>query len=110
VIAAIVLSCEPLMGIRHTITMPLFIGSNALLPVDLMPSWLRVLSHVNPLSCEVDGSRGLLSGTLADVGLYFGGPPGRQTSRSVSPLRCSAGWAGESNITGNTGLTRTCLP
>jgi len=33
--------------------MPVFFGSNALYPVDLMPSRLKVLSHVNPLNYQV---------------------------------------------------------
>jgi ABC-2 type transport system permease protein len=72
VIAGIVLSRERLMGIGQAITMPLFFGSNALYPVDLMPSWLKVLSHVNPLSYQVDALRGLLIGTPAHLGLDFG--------------------------------------
>jgi ABC-2 type transport system permease protein len=59
------------MGIGQAITMPLFFGSNALYPVDLMPSWLKVLSHVNPLSYQVDALRGLLIGTPAHLGLDF---------------------------------------
>jgi ABC-2 type transport system permease protein len=43
--------------------MPLFFASNALYPVNVMPAWLRVLSHVNPLSYEVDALRALLIGT-----------------------------------------------
>jgi ABC-2 type transport system permease protein len=60
------------MGIGQAITMPLFFGSNALYPVDLMPGWLRVFSHVNPLSYQVDALRGLLIGTPANIGLDFG--------------------------------------
>jgi ABC-2 type transport system permease protein len=71
VIAGIVLSRERLMGIGQAITMPLFFGSNALYPVDLMPSWLKVLSHVNPLSYQVDALRGLLIGTPAHLGTDF---------------------------------------
>jgi ABC-2 type transport system permease protein len=72
VIAGIVLSKERLMGIGQAITMPLFFGSNALYPVNLMPGWLRVLSHVNPLSYQVDALRGLLIGTPANLALDFG--------------------------------------
>ncbi|MEU0515800.1 ABC transporter permease [Amycolatopsis sp. NPDC006125] len=72
VIAGLVLSRERLMGIGQAITMPLFFGSNALYPVDLMPGWLRVLSHVNPLSYEVDALRGLLIGTADHVWVDFG--------------------------------------
>ena len=37
-----------------------------------MPGWLRVLSHINPLSYEVDALRGMLIGTHAHVLLDFG--------------------------------------
>jgi ABC-2 type transport system permease protein len=53
------------------ITMPLFFASNALYPVNLMPGWLKVLNHVNPLSYEVDALRGLLIGTPARLWLDF---------------------------------------
>jgi ABC-2 type transport system permease protein len=66
-IAGIAMSRDRLMGIGQAITMPLFFGSNALYPVDLMPGWLRVISHVNPLSYEVDGLRHLLIGTPGNL-------------------------------------------
>ncbi|WP_424531055.1 ABC transporter permease [Sphaerisporangium viridialbum] len=59
------------MGIGQAITMPLFFGSNALYPVALMPAWLQVISHANPLSYEVDALRGLLIGTPAHLPLDF---------------------------------------
>jgi ABC-2 type transport system permease protein len=71
-IAGIVMSRERLMGIGQAITMPLFFASNALYPVDLMPTWLQVLNHINPLSYEVDALRGLLLGTPANLVLDFG--------------------------------------
>ena len=60
------------MGIGQAITMPLFFASNALYPVALMPGWLQVINHVNPLSYEVDALRGLLIGTPANLSLDFG--------------------------------------
>jgi ABC-2 type transport system permease protein len=66
-IAGIVLKRERLMGIGQAIMMPLFFASNALYPVELMPPWLRAISHVNPLSYEVDALRGLLLGTPAHL-------------------------------------------
>ncbi len=59
------------MGIGQAITMPLFFGSNALYPVQLMPGWLQVVSRINPLSYEVDGLRGLLIGTHAALAVDF---------------------------------------
>jgi ABC-2 type transport system permease protein len=71
-IAGLVLSRDRLMGIGQAITMPLFFASNALYPVELMPGWLQVINHVNPLSYEVDALRGLLVGTEATITLDFG--------------------------------------
>ena len=68
-IAGLVLSRERLMGIGQAIMMPLFFGSNALYPIAVMPTWLRVFSRANPLSYEVDALRGLLIGTSAHVAL-----------------------------------------
>ena len=62
-LAGLVRSRDRLMGIGQAITMPLFFASNALYPVDVMPSWLHVLSTVNPLSYEVDALRAMLIGT-----------------------------------------------
>ena len=71
-IAGIVLKRERLLGIGQAIMMPLFFASNALYPVALMPAWLRAISHVNPLSYEVDALRGLLLGTPSHLALDFG--------------------------------------
>jgi ABC-2 type transport system permease protein len=62
-LAGLVRNRDRLMGIGQAITMPLFFASNALYPVNMMPTWLRVLSKVNPLSYEVNALRGLLIGT-----------------------------------------------
>lgn len=71
-IAGIVLSRDRLMGIGQAITMPLFFASNALYPVELMPGWLQVINHINPLSYEVEALRGLMIGTPARLLLDFG--------------------------------------
>ena len=60
------------MGIGQVITMPLFFASNAIYPIDMMPPWLQVVSHVNPLTYQVDALRALMlaGGTSAyGVGL-----------------------------------------
>jgi ABC-2 type transport system permease protein len=62
-LAGLVRSRDRLMGIGQAITMPLFFASNALYPVDVMPTWLHGLSTVNPLSYEVHALRALLIGT-----------------------------------------------
>lgn len=71
-IAGLVLSRDRVMGIGQAITMPLFFASNALYPIDLMPSWIRWLGHINPLSYEVNALRGLLIGTPTNLWLDFG--------------------------------------
>jgi ABC-2 type transport system permease protein len=71
-IAGLVLKRDRLMGIGQAIMMPLFFASNALYPVAVMPTWLRFLSHVNPLSYEVEALRGLLIGTPARLWLDLG--------------------------------------
>ena len=62
-LAGILLKRERMMGIAQAITMPLFFGSSALYPIDLMPPWLRAISAVNPLSHMVDALRGVLLDT-----------------------------------------------
>jgi ABC-2 type transport system permease protein len=59
------------MGFGQVITMPLFFASNALYPIDVMPTWLQVVSRINPLSYLVDALRGLLVGTPAHVLVDF---------------------------------------
>lgn len=71
IIAGLVLVRDRLMGIGQAITMPLFFASNALYPVAMMPSWLRGLSAVNPLSYEVSALRSLLIGTPTTLWVDF---------------------------------------
>jgi len=63
-LAAVLLKTrERFMGFGQVITMPLFFASNAIYPVSIMPTWLHVLTRVNPLSYLVDLLRGYLIGT-----------------------------------------------
>ena len=71
-IAGMVLSRDRMIGIGQAIMMPLFFASNALYPVALMPGWLQVVNHLNPLSYQVEALRGLLIGTPARLPLDFG--------------------------------------
>jgi ABC-2 type transport system permease protein len=70
-IAGLVLKRDRLMGIGQAITMPLFFASNALYPVSVMPHWLRIVSHVNPLTYEVAALRGLLIHQPTNLWLDF---------------------------------------
>jgi ABC-2 type transport system permease protein len=50
--------------------MPLFFASNAIYPISIMPPWLQVVSHVNPLTYEVDALRALmLAGGTSTYGI-----------------------------------------
>ncbi len=60
IIACIVKTRERFMGIGQVLTMPLFFASNAIYPISIMPAWLQVISHVNPLTYEVDALRALM--------------------------------------------------
>ena len=75
VIACVVKTRERFMGIGQLLTMPLFFASNAIYPLELMPTWLRVVAHVNPLTYLVDGLRGsmvLHGGSGFGLGLDYG--------------------------------------
>ncbi len=60
IIACLVKTRERFMGIGQVLTMPLFFASNAIYPISIMPGWLQVISHINPLTYEVDALRGLM--------------------------------------------------
>jgi ABC-2 type transport system permease protein len=60
IVACLVKTRERFMGIGQVLTMPLFFASNAIYPISIMPGWLRVISHLNPLSYEVDALRALM--------------------------------------------------
>ncbi len=60
IIACIVKTRERFMGIGQVLTMPIFFASNAIYPLSLMPHWLNVVSHANPLTYEVDALRTLM--------------------------------------------------
>jgi ABC-2 type transport system permease protein len=48
------------MGIGQLLTMPLFFASSAIYPISIMPRWLKVIAHANPLTYVVDGLRSLM--------------------------------------------------
>ena len=78
IIACLVKTRERFMGIGQVLTVPIFFASNAIYPLSLMPDWLRAISHVNPLTYEVDALRALMLaegasdyGLLLDFGVLF---------------------------------------
>lgn len=71
ILAALVRTRERFMGIGQLVVMPLFFASSALYPLAIMPAWLRVVAHANPLSYEVHGMRDLLLGISAGGALWL---------------------------------------
>ena len=65
ILASLVRTRERFMGIGQMVMMPLFFASSALYPLAIMPAWLRVVAHGNPLTYEVHGMRSLLLGVGA---------------------------------------------
>ncbi len=59
-VACIVKTRERFLGIGQLLTMPLFFASNAIYPIAIMPKWLQILSHLNPLTYLVDVLRGFM--------------------------------------------------
>jgi ABC-2 type transport system permease protein len=58
------------MGVGQVLTMPLFFASNAIYPTSIMPDWLKVISHLNPLTYVVDALRTfMLAGSTSTFGL-----------------------------------------
>jgi ABC-2 type transport system permease protein len=69
IIACLVKTRERFMGIGQVLTMPLFFASNAIYPLSLMPKWLQITAHFNPLTYQVDGLRALMiQGGHSDFG------------------------------------------
>ena len=72
IIACIVKTRERFMGIGQVLTMPLFFASNAIYPIEIMPEWLKVLAHINPLTYEVDALRTfMINGRQSMYGIGF---------------------------------------
>ncbi len=59
-LASIFKTRERMMGIGQAITMPLFFASNAIYPLNLMPTWVKYIAIVNPLTYIVNAFRTLL--------------------------------------------------
>jgi ABC-2 type transport system permease protein len=69
ILASLLKTRDRMMGIGQAITMPLFFASNAIYPVADMPTWLRYIVVVNPLSYVVDAMRSMLvTGDYSNLG------------------------------------------
>jgi ABC-2 type transport system permease protein len=71
ILASLVRTRERFMGIGQLVVMPLFFASSALYPISLMPGWLQIVAHANPLSYEVHGMRDLMLGISAGGRLWL---------------------------------------
>ncbi len=60
ILASFLKTRDRMMGIGQVLTMPLFFASSAIYPISLMPTWLKYIAYVNPLSYVVDALRSLL--------------------------------------------------
>lgn len=60
-------------AVNTLISMPLFFTSSALMPYSVMPSWMRPVAMVNPLSFAIDAIRSVGEGLvpLMQMGLLF---------------------------------------
>ncbi|MDD5289498.1 MAG: ABC transporter permease [Dehalococcoidales bacterium] len=59
-LASLLKTRERVMGIGQAITMPLFFASSAIYPISIMPTWIKAIATINPLSYIVDALRRLL--------------------------------------------------
>jgi len=56
-------------AVNSMVSMPLFFASTALMPYNAMPSWLRALAMLNPVSYAIDTTRALFGGTIDLTGV-----------------------------------------
>ena len=56
-------------AVNTMISMPLFFTSTALMPYEVMPEWLQVIAHLNPLSWAIDAIREVAVGIIPWVSM-----------------------------------------
>lgn len=65
----------PSTGAYHALifllNLPLLFASNALYPIDVMPTWLKVIAYANPTTYIVDVTRYLWFGAPATISLWL---------------------------------------
>jgi ABC-2 type transport system permease protein len=60
-IASLVKTRERMMGFGQVMTMPLFFASSAIYPLSTMPTWIKPIAYINPLTYVVEAMRDLLA-------------------------------------------------
>lgn len=84
---------ELMQAASFVVMFPLMFGSSAYVPLEAMPTWIRVLSTVNPLTYAIDATRALAVGmpvggaliaalALAGVAAVLGGSLATRTFRA----------------------------
>jgi len=63
-IALMIGEYDPYGAVNAMISMPLFFTSSALMPYDVMPEWLALIAHCNPLSFAIDSVRSIAAGVI----------------------------------------------
>ncbi|MEU5158452.1 ABC transporter permease [Streptomyces sp. NPDC020875] len=58
--------------VQQTLLFPLLLLSGMLLPMELGPRWLEVLSRFNPVTYIVDAERALFMGEFSDIAVLWG--------------------------------------
>ncbi|MGQ4833760.1 MAG: ABC transporter permease [Candidatus Asgardarchaeia archaeon] len=69
-IASSLRSMEAFQMVVNFIMMPLLFLSNVFYPLEMLPSWMKIIVLVNPLTFAVDASRSLLMG-ISSIGLLM---------------------------------------
>lgn len=59
-VGALVKQPETFWAVVNFMTVPLLFMSSALFPLEFVPSWLRVLGHLNPVTYAIDPMRALI--------------------------------------------------
>jgi ABC-2 type transport system permease protein len=65
VIASLIESLEGFNLIMSILIMPMFFLSGALFPIHILPTWMKNLTYINPLTYGVDALRTVIIGTSA---------------------------------------------
>lgn len=62
--AALLRNGDVLRMITTMLTFPLLFASNAFVPIDSLPTWLRVIAEANPISSANDATRSMATGDI----------------------------------------------
>lgn len=63
-IALVVDDHDGYAAVNSMVSMPLYFASSALMPYESMPSWLRIIATVNPVSFAIDTCRAVFGGAF----------------------------------------------